>query len=668
MERSGERKARTFEEGQRLVLERAAGGVPLRNLLEDITLLIERQRPGHMMCSLLLVDRAHGCVRHGAAPSLPADFVRRIDGSSIGPQAGSCGTAAYLGERVIVEDIATHPAWVDYRAFALPHGLRACWSSPIFSASRDVLGTFAMYYREPRGPDADDLELVEHATHLAAVAIQRDRAEAALRKTMLMRQIVFDGVVDVLYSIDVDAHGAFRFQCVNQAFTRATGLAEADVVGRLVSDVIPEPAYTAVLERYRTCIRERRTMRWDEVSAYPTGTRYGAVSISPVFDDDGVCTTLVGTVHDVTERKAAEERIRYQAALLDRASDAIVVRDLDGTVRYWNEGATRVYGWTAAEALGRRVTDLIYPGDTDAFERAQRCVNDLGAWKGEIEQRHKGGGALTIDASWTLLRDEQGMPLSVLAINTDVTERKKVDRHLLRSQRMESLGQLAGAIAHDFNNILAAILANTTMGKLEAAADAASGQFFDEIERAGARATALVRQILTFSRDQAPKRELVSLPAIVEESLRLVRATAPRTIELDTTIAPDVPAILAESTQVHQVIMNLCTNATHAIGDGAGRVSLRVDRAQLERGLVDSTVELLPGTYARLVVEDTGAGMSDATLERIFDPFFTTKAAGKGTGLGLAVVHGIMKSHQGGIVVRTTPGLGTTFTLYFPAA
>ncbi|HTA21074.1 MAG TPA: PAS domain S-box protein, partial [Polyangia bacterium] len=502
MERSIERKVRSFEEGQRLVLERAAGGAPLRSLLEDITLLIERQRPGHMRCSLLLVDREHACVRHGAAPSLPAEFVRRIDGSSIGPQAGSCGTAAYLGERVIVEDIATHPAWVDYRALALPLGLRACWSTPIFSTSRDVLGTFAMYYGEPRGPDAADLELVEHATHLAAIAIQRDRAEAALRKTMLMRQIVFDGVVDVLYSIDVDAHGVFRFQCVNQAFTRATGLAEADVVGRLVSEVLPAAAYAEALERYRTCMRERRTVRWDEVSTYPTGTRHGAVSISPVFDDDGVCTTLVGTVHDVTERKASEERIRHQAALLDRANDAIVVRDVDGTVRYWNEGATRVYGWTAAEALGRRVTELIYPADTGAFERAQRRVNELGAWKGEIEQRHKGGGGLTIDASWTLLRDEHGGPLSVLAINTDVTERKKVDRHLLRAQRMESLGQLAGAIAHDFNNILAAILANTTMGKIEAATDAASGQFFDEIERAGARATALVRQILTFSRDQ----------------------------------------------------------------------------------------------------------------------------------------------------------------------
>jgi signal transduction histidine kinase len=177
-----------------------------------------------------------------------------------------------------------------------------------------------------------------------------------------------------------------------------------------------------------------------------------------------------------------------------------------------------------------------------------------------------------------------------------------------------------------------------------------------------------VRQILTFSRDQVPKRELVNLPAIVEESLRFVRATAPRAITFETLIAPDVPEILAESAQVHQVIMNLCTNATHAIGEAAGRVSLRAERAVLERGLGDSTVDLLPGTYARLVVEDTGVGMDSATLERIFDPFFTTKAPGKGTGLGLSVVHGIMKSHQGGIVVRSTPGAGTTFTLYFPAA
>ena len=542
-----EETARAFEAGQRRILERAARGAPLRDLLTDITLLIERQRPGHMTCSVLLLDREHACVRHGAAPNLPADFVAKIDGAHIGPQEGSCGTAAYLGERVIVEDIATHPFWASYRALALPHGLRACWSTPIFSASHEVLGTFAMYYREPRGPDAADLDLVEHATHLAAVAIQRDRAEAALRKNLRMRQIVFDGVVDVLFSIDVDAQGEFRFQCINKAFTRATGLADEQVVGRLVREIIPAPARDEVLEHYRTCIRESKTVRWEEVSVYPTGTRYGVVSISPIFDEDGVCRTLVGTVQDVTAVKKAE-------------------------------------------------------------------------------------------------------------------------RNMLRAQRFESLGRFAGAIAHDFNNILAAILGNAAMGKSESAVGNPGAPFFEEIEVACARAAALIRQILTFSRDQAPKRERVSLPAIVEEALRLVRASAPRAISFDVVMAPDVPEILAEPTQIHQVLVNLCRNATHAIGAAEGRVRVCVERAVLEHGLSDGPANLLPGAYARVLVEDSGCGMDELTLEHIFEPFFTTKETGEGTGLGLAVVHGIMKSHQGGIVVRSAPGAGTTFTLYFPTA
>jgi two-component system cell cycle sensor histidine kinase/response regulator CckA len=159
----------------------------------------------------------------------------------------------------------------------------------------------------------------------------------------------------------------------------------------------------------------------------------------------------------------------------------------------------------------------------------------------------------------------------------------------------------------------------------------------------------------------------VSLPAIVEEALGLIRVTAPRHISIATTIAPDVPAILAEPTQIHQVVMNLCTNAVHALGEAAGRIGVRVEGVVLEQGLVESTAELLPGAYARLTVEDTGKGMSEGILERIFDPFFTTKEAGKGTGLGLSVVHGIMKSHGGGILVRSTPGAGSTFTLYFSA-
>jgi PAS domain S-box-containing protein len=541
-----------FERGQRDVLEHIAGGAALPRLLTEITQLIETQQAG-MLCSILLLDKEHGRVRHGAAPSLPAEFVRVIDGAKIGPQAGSCGTAAYLGERVIVEDIETHPVWVDYRDLARSFGLRACWSSPIFSSGRDVLGTFAMYFRERRAPEPQELEWVERATHLAAVAIERERTVSSLRTIVQLREIVFDGISDSLFLLDVEGDDAFRFGCANAAFLRATGLAEADVVGRLLTEVIPEASRAHALASYQTCARERRTVTWDEVSVYPAGTRYGEVSISPVFDAEGACVSILGTVHDITERKLAEERIRAQ------------------------------------------------------------------------------------------------------------------ERALLQAQRLESLGRLAGGIAHDFNNILAAILANASLGKLELPPGHVAHDALSEIEQAGARATSLVRQILTFSRDEAPKREVVDVAAVAEEALRLLRVTKPRGVEIEAHLALDVPRILADSTHVHQVVMNLCSNALHATSDCGGRVSLRLERVTLHQPLIDGTSELEAGAYARVTVEDTGSGIDEVTLERIFEPFFTTKAQGKGTGLGLSVVHGIVKSHRGGIVVRSVPGRGSVFSVYFPA-
>src|SRR5436190_4050876 len=401
-----EEHAWAFERGQRVVLELISAGEPLPRVLNAITRLIEKQQAG-MLCSILLLDAEHACLRHGAAPSLPPEFVRGIDGSRIGPHAGSCGTAAYLGQQVIVEDIASHPHWVEYRHLALPGGLRACWSTPIFSSKRDVLGTFAMYFREPRAPSADQIEWIERATHLAAVAIERERDVTALSTIEQQRRIIFDGINDVLFSVAVEPEGTFRFLVVNDSFLRSTGLTQDRVVGRLVTEIIPEPSLALVLANYQTCVRERRTVTWDEVSVYPAGTKHGEVSISPVFDADGVCVTLLGTVHDITERKHAEERIRSQAALLDGANDAILLRDLDGTIRYWNEGAARLYGWRADEAVGRKVAGLIY-GATDAFEEAQRLVIETGAWHGDLEQITRSDAPLVVEVSWTLMRDENG--------------------------------------------------------------------------------------------------------------------------------------------------------------------------------------------------------------------------------------------------------------------
>ena len=659
-------RAAAFEEGHGAILESIAAGSPLASVLEEIVLLIERQAEG-MLCSILLLDRERGTVHHGAAPHLPRELTRGVDGAAIGPREGSCGAAAYLGEPVVVEDIATHPNWDSYRHLVLPAGLRACWSSPIFSAAGgDVLGTFAMYYRETRPPTERERAWVGRATHLAAVAISRDRMAEAVRSSERLRHLMYDAVTDVLFYIGVEGEGRYRFLSVNRTFLAATGLREDQVVHRLIDEVIPEPSLTKVKANYARAIAERRPVSWDEISPYPAGLKYGEVCITPICDEDGRCTNLVGTVHDVTERRQAEERLATQAALLEKAKDAIIVRDLDGVVHFWNHGAERLYGWSRGEAVDRSVAELIYR-DRGPLDEAHRRLVENGEWSGEIAQVTKAGRPLVVEGSWTLLRDDQGRPRSVLAINSDVTEKKRLEAQVVRIQRLESLGTQAGCIAHDFNNVLTVIASGAEIARRALSPDHPAYDPLTEVMQATAHGTELTRQILTFSRQHELRRQVVKLDLVIAEALGLLRATIPRTVRINTRFDAQAPEVLADATQIHQIVINLGRNAAQAMG-GKGSLEVRVQPAVLERPLATDSAVLAAGCYAALIVSDTGAGMDDATRERIFDPFFTTKAAGEGTGLGLSVVHGIVKSHDGGIVVRSAPGDGAEFTLYLPAA
>jgi PAS domain S-box-containing protein len=531
-----------FERGQREVLELIAAGAPLSAQLEHIVLLIEAQAPG-MVCSILLFDRDRKTLHTGAAPHLPLEFVRAIEGAKVGPNEGSCGAAACRNELVIVEDIATHENWANYRQLALPHGLRACWSSPIRSVGKDVLGTFAMYFTQPRGPGPMEMHWVDRAAHIAAIAIERERSQA--------------------------------------------------------------------------------------------------------------------------KQQLQHERIATLAALLDQAHDAILVWDVRGAISYWNDGAERLYGWTSEAAHGQAVGPLIHR-DPAQFEAALQSLMQSNVWRGELMQRTRTGKLLVIEASWSLLRDEQGNPKLVLAIHTDITGRRELELQVFRAQRLESLGVMASGIAHDFNNILTAISANAGLASV-ALDPSIAREALTQIEHASERGAELVRQLFAFARQQEPKRKPVELAQIVMEALSLVRTLLPRNVEVRTAFAADVPRISADATQIHQVLVNLVTNAAHAMAQSGGVLGVRADRVVIDTPLAAQQLGLRLGTYARLQVSDTGTGMSEATLQRIFDPFFTTKAPSQGTGLGLAVVHGIVKDHQGAIVVHSTLGSGTVFEIYFPA-
>jgi PAS domain S-box-containing protein len=271
------------------------------------------------------------------------------------------------------------------------------------------------------------------------------------------------------------------------------------------------------------------------------------------------------------------------------------------------------------------------------------------------------------------VRDSNGTVVRIAGVAEDITshkqaqaDRDQLEAQLRQVQKMDAVGTLAGGIAHDFNNILGAIIGNTQLAIMDLAADHPARKSLDEVKKAGARAKALVMQILAFARQQPQEREVVELVPVLEDVVKLARATLPASVELVLQCEPGSTSVRADVTQIHQIVLNLCTNAWQAMEGQPGRIDLRLERVQVDADLVRSHPNLQPGRHARISVTDTGKGMDAATLERIFEPFFTTKGPGQGTGLGLSVVHGIMRLHQGTITVQSAPGSGTRFDLYFP--
>ncbi len=250
-------------------------------------------------------------------------------------------------------------------------------------------------------------------------------------------------------------------------------------------------------------------------------------------------------------------------------------------------------------------------------------------------------------------------------LQREVAERKKVQAQFQQAQKMEAVGQLAGGIAHDFNNILGAIIGNTEVARMTSQVTPETADCLDSIMKASKRARDLVRQILAFSRRQEQERQPMQLQTVVREALKLMRSTVPATIEFKLNLV-NTPTVLADASQIHQVVVNLCTNAVHAMRGQPGVLKVELVEMEVDAEFAQTHADLRPGPYVRLTVSDSGCGMDRATLERIFEPFFTTKAQGEGTGLGLSVVHGIMRSHDGSVTVYSQPGKGTTFHLYFP--
>lgn len=388
--------------------------------------------------------------------------------------------------------------------------------------------------------------------------------------------------------------------------------------------------------------------------------RYSA----PVRDKAGQCLGRIWAIRDITQRKRNEERLVEQAALLDQTNDAIIVRDLAGHVLFWNRGAEQMYGWSREEVLGKTIPELFY--DTNAeFAEVNKQTLAHGGWTGELRHLTKNRTRLTVEVRATLVRDADGNPKSVLAINNDITEKKKLEAQYLRVQRMESIGTLAGGIAHDLNNILAPIMMSIEMLK-EMFDKPQARDILATIEVSAQRGADIVRQLLSFARGVEGERVAVQLKPLLKDLRRIISDTFPKDIRLQFSLPGDAWAILGDPTQIYQVLLNLCVNARDAMQDG-GNLTITVENCLLDEHYAGMSMEAKAGHFVKIAVVDNGAGMPAEVVDKIFEPFFTTKDVNKGTGLGLSTVMAIVKSHEGFLNVYSEPGVGSTFMVYLPA-
>jgi two-component system, cell cycle sensor histidine kinase and response regulator CckA len=371
---------------------------------------------------------------------------------------------------------------------------------------------------------------------------------------------------------------------------------------------------------------------------------------------------------EICDRKQSEEKIREQAALIDISPDAIIVRDLDCHILFWNKGAEQIYGWTAAEILGRNSRELLSQKSLPQLEAALLTIREKGEWQGEFQEVTKSGQEIQIGSRWKLLRDETGQPHAILTVETDITEQKQLEAQFLRAQRLESLGILASGISHDLNNILTPIMAVAPLLRRRLPPlDLRSQQLLNMLNENAKRGADLVKQILTFARGIEGERFPLQVNHLIGEIELVIRSTFPKAITFTRRIPNNnLWLVSANATQLHQVFMNLCVNARDAMSNG-GTLNISAENSVIDEAYVQMNLDAKVGSYIAITFEDTGTGISPEHIDRIFEPFFTTKRVGEGTGLGLSTVLGIVKSYGGFITISSKVGKGTQFQIFLPA-
>lgn len=454
----------------------------------------------------------------------------------------------------------------------------------------------------------------------------------------------------------------------NPAFLRMTGYNLEEIIGhncRFLQGGDTDPAGIAQL---RQAIQNRQEATVTLLNYRKDGQPFwNELKISPVFSELGELIYFVGLQTDVSDRIRSEASLKKQAQLLELAHDAIIVRDVDDRITFWNQGAEKTYGWTREQVYHENSHALLHTQFPKPFQTIQAELLANNYWEGELLHTRQDGQQRSIASRWALQRDDDGKPIAILEINNDITEKKALEAQFFRAQRMESIGTLAGGIAHDLNNILTPILSSSQLLLMRAITDEKKQQqLLETIQTSARRGGALIKQVLSFARGVEGKHTALQVRHLITEIRQIAQETFPKSIDIEMDIAPDLWLVSGDATQLHQVFMNLCVNARDAMPDG-GRLSLRATNLRIDEQYTRMNLDARVGPYIVLTVTDTGTGIAPEILERIFDPFFTTKELGRGTGLGLSTVLAIVKGHGGFIDASSIVGKGTQFRVYLPA-
>ena len=663
--------------GQNRVLMLIAEGAPLEKTLDALLRVVEEQSPG-MLASILLLDPDGVHVRHGAAPSLPEGYIRAVDGESIGPAAGSCGTAAYRREPVIVENIATDPLWANYCSLALAHGLRACWSTPIFDEQRRVLGTFALYFRTPGRPDQRHLKQITMVTHTASIAIVKHREREALAAAHQRLCLAIAAGNVGIWERDVRTGHLIWSSQLKQIV--GYPLEEENLtVERFLESVHPDDR-ARVAAAAEQSISQRTDSRIEFRVVWPDASVHWIVARGKAeYDAKGEPVCMRGVGLDVTERKEIEEQLKVREVQL---ADAQRVANFGSyewlpatdTVR-WTEELYRIFALQPEEfqPTFAGYLERIHPDDReDTRKRIEQCVRNGTPFEGEERVVRPDGSTRLLFSQGKWLFDENQQAQKLVGTCQDITARKEAERSRVRLEeelrqihKMESIGRLAGGIAHDFNNLLTVILGHVALCDEVLPLQSPVYAHIEPIRNAAQRAAALTRHLLAFSRRQVIHPTFLDLNAVVSNLSKMMMRVIGEHVKLRIVPGEALGSVRADLGQIDQILMNLLVNAVDAMPKG-GQIFIETTNAELDENYTQSHPSVHPGRYVMLSVADTGCGMDHRTMSQIFEPFFTTKAPGEGTGLGLSTVYGAVEQNNGHITVYSQPGKGTTFKIYFP--